>query len=55
MILMLRVRSKPGVSVGTMIIDARACGGASGLVTAITIANAAPSAAVVNHLWPSIT
>src|SRR5689334_7166394 len=55
MILMLRTRSKPGVSVGTMIIDARLWGAASGLVTAITIANAAPSAALVNHLWPSIT
>ena len=55
MILMLRTRSKPGASVGTMIIDARPCGGASGFVTAITIANAAPSADDVNHLWPSIT
>jgi hypothetical protein len=55
MIGMLRTSSKPGVSVGTMIIDARACGVASGSVTAITIANAAPSAPVVNHLWPSMT
>src|SRR5947208_2733928 len=55
MILMLRLRSNPGLSVGTMIIDARLCGEALGSVTAITIANAAPSAELVNHLWPSIT
>jgi hypothetical protein len=55
MIGMLRTSSKPGVSVGTMIIDARAWGAALGLVTAMTIAKAAPSAPVVNHLWPSMT
>src|SRR5689334_13097267 len=55
MIGMLRTRSKPLLSVGTMIIDARLCLAASGLVTAITMANAEPSAALVNHLWPSMT
>ena len=38
-----------------MNIDARRCGSASGSVTAITIANAAPSADDVNHFWPLIT
>ena len=38
-----------------MICVARACRGASGSVTAITIANAAPSAPDENHLCPSIT
>ena len=38
-----------------MICVARACGGASGSVTAITIPKAAPSAPDENHLWPSIT
>jgi hypothetical protein len=32
---------------------ARLCGAASGAVTAITIAKAAPSAPEVNHLRPS--
>ena len=50
-----RTTSTPGVSAGTMICDARACGGASGSVTAITIPNAAPSAPDENHLCPSIT
>ncbi len=38
-----------------MIWVARACGAASGSVTAITIPKAAPSAPDENHLWPSIT
>ena len=46
---------KPGVFSGTMIWLARLCGGASGLVTAITMANAAPSYDDVNHLRPLIT
>ncbi len=50
-----RTISTPGVSAGTMICVARACGAASGSVTAITIPNAAPSAPDENHLWPSIT
>jgi hypothetical protein len=49
MMLMLRTRSKPGVSVGTMIMLARRWGGASGSVIAMTTAKAAPSAAVVYH------
>ena len=53
--LTLRTRLKPGVSVGTMIMLARWWGGASGFVTAITMANAAPSADEVNHFWPLIT
>ena len=52
---MLRTRSKPGVEVGTRIWLARMCGGASGLVTAMTTASEAPSAELVNHLWPSMT
>ena len=50
-----RTTSTPGVSAGTTICDARAGGGASGSVTAITIPNAAPSAPEENHLCPSIT
>ena len=34
---------------------ARRCGGASGWVTAMTIATSAPTAPEVNHLCPSIT
>ena len=41
----LRTSRKPGVSVGTMIWLARLCLAASGLVTAMTMAKAAPSAA----------
>src|SRR6267154_498835 len=41
---MLRTSSKPAVSQGTRIMEARKWGGASGSVTAITTANAAPSA-----------
>ena len=52
---MLRTRVTPLVSIGTMICDARSCGLASGLVTAMTIANDEPSAALVNHLCPVIT
>jgi hypothetical protein len=53
---MLPTSSNPGVSVGTRIMLARSCGrGASGLVTAMQMAKAAPSAAVENHLWPRMT
>src|SRR3954465_1467216 len=38
-----------------MICVARSCRGASGSVTAMTIAKAAPSAPDENHLCPSIT
>ena len=55
MTLTLRTRLKPGVSVGTMIMLVRAYGGASGSVTAITIAKFAPSADDVNHFWPLMT
>ena len=48
-------RRGPGVPAGTMICVARACGGASGSVTAITIPKPAPSAPDENHLCPSIT
>ena len=34
---------------------ARECGGASGSVTAMTMANAEPSADEVNHFWPLMT
>src|ERR1044072_7455488 len=50
-----RTRLKPGLSVGTRIIVARLCLGASGSVTAITIATDAPRASVVHHLRPLIT
>ena len=40
---------------GTRIIEARAYGCASGLVTTIAIATEAPTAPEVNHLWPLIT
>jgi hypothetical protein len=46
---------KPGVPTGTIIWLARSWGGASGLVTAITMANDAPSYDDVNHFRPSIT
>ena len=36
------MRLKPGVSVGTMIMLARRCGGASGSVTTMAMANDAP-------------
>ncbi len=52
---MRRTWLKPGAFVGTRIMEARACGGASGSVTAMTMAKAAPSAAVVNHFRPSTT
>ena len=45
----------PGESAGTMIWVARRCGSASGSVTAMRIAKAAPSAPLENHLCPSIT
>ena len=52
---MLRRIEKPGVSVGTRIRLARRWGAASGSVTAMQTANAAPSAEDANHLWPRIT
>src|SRR3954468_14083908 len=50
-----RTRLKPGASVGTRIMLARLWGAASGSVTTIAIATAAPTAPLVNHLWASIT
>src|SRR3546814_1862415 len=47
--------STPGVSVGTISIDIRSCGGFSGLVTTITIRKAAKRAFDENHFSPSIT
>ena len=55
MVLMFRTSTTPFVFIGTMIWLARRWGGASGFVTAMTIAKAEPSALDVNHLWPSIT
>ena len=52
---MFRRIEKPGVSVGTRIRLARRWGAASGSVTAMQTANAAPSADDANHLWPRIT
>ncbi len=46
---------EPGVSVGTMIIEARWYGGASGSVTTIAIRKSAPVAFEENHLWPLMT
>ena len=46
---------KPGVSAGTIIWLARACGSAAGSVTTITMAKLAPSAEDVNHFLPLIT
>ena len=47
---------RAALPVGTTIIDARSWGrAASGSVTAMTIAKAAPSAPLVNHFRPSIT
>ena len=51
----VRITSNPGVPIGTRIWLARSCGFASGLVTAITTAKAAPSADEVNHLCPLMT
>ncbi len=50
-----RTRLNPGASVGTMIMLARLCGGASGSVTTIAIAKSAPTAPDVNHLCPLMT
>ena len=58
---MLRTRSSPGAFIGTMIWLARSCGFASGAVTAMTIANAAPSAlgrepfVAVDHVLAAVT
>ena len=41
MVATLRMISMPGVSAGTMNIDIRSCGAASGSVTAMTMRNAA--------------
>ena len=52
----LRTCSRPSASVGTRTIDARAYGlSASGSVTTMAMAQAAPSNPVVNHLCPSRT
>ena len=45
----------PGASTGTMNIEARRCGGASGSVTAMTIRKSAIEPLEVNHLWPLST
>ena len=45
----------PGVSTGTMNIEARRWGGASGSVTAMTIRKSARVALELNHLWPLMT
>ena len=51
-----RARSfTPGVSTGTMNIEARRCGVASGSVTAMTIRKSAIEPFEVNHLCPSST
>ena len=42
----------PGVSVGTMNIEARSCGAASGSVTAITIRKSEVEPLDENHLCP---
>ena len=47
-----RTMFTPGVSTGTMNIEARSCGAASGSVTAITIRKSAIEPFEVNHLWP---
>ena len=48
-----RTISKPGFGRSTMNAEFRACGGfASGSVQAIRIANCAPRAPEMNHLWP---
>jgi hypothetical protein len=53
---MLRTMCMPGVPSGTMIMLALRWGDSfSGLVSAMTIANSAPSAEEVYHLWPLIT
>ena len=52
---MLCTSTKPGVVVGSRIMLARACGSASGSVTAMQIANAEPSIPDENHLWPFST
>ena len=52
---MLRTRLRPGVSVGTMIIDARSHRLASGSVTTMAIRKSAIIPFDVNHLWPLIT
>ena len=50
-----RTMFTPGVSAGTMIIDARWCGRASGSVTAMTIRKSAIDPFDENHLWPLMT
>src|SRR3954452_17699359 len=52
---MSRTMFTPGVSAGTMIIEARWCGRASGSVTAMTIRKSAIEPFVENHLWPLMT
>ena len=55
MVGMLRTFFNPGASAGTMIIDARSYGPASGSVTTIAIRKSAIMPLDVNHLWPLIT
>src|ERR1700687_286496 len=52
---MLRSFLSPGAPAGTMIIDARSYGPASGAVTTIAIKKSAIMPLDVNHLWPLIT
>src|SRR5438876_1042308 len=52
---MLRTFFKPGVSAGTMIIDARSYVSAFGSVTTIAIRKSAIMPLDVNHFWPLIT
>src|SRR5882757_11198656 len=56
MVSISRTIRNPGLGKSTMKAELRACGGsASGSVLAITIANLAPCAPEINHLWPLIT
>src|SRR2546423_1920089 len=55
MVGMLRTRFRPGASLGTMIMDARSYGPASGSVTTIAIRKSATIPFDVNHLWPLMT
>src|SRR5437764_1408410 len=52
---MLRTFFNPGASAGTMIIDARSYGSASGSVTTIAMRKSAIMPFDVNHLWPLMT
>jgi precorrin-6B methylase 2 len=50
-----RTMLTPGASTGTMNIEARLCGAASGSVTAITMRKSAIEPFDVNHLCPVST